>query len=142
MLMIKLISVAAVIVIFVMGIQRFNQHCEGKSGHAFFTKTAFFMTAVVLCLIYAGYLWRQSALQSHGDGLNGLVLIGIGVLLAGWMIYINVQRTDAIYGIGGSVAQLGLFTMLAAVFLPLVFGLLILQFFFSASVTPVYVVNR
>lgn len=142
MLMIKLISVAAVIVIFVIGIQRFNQHCEAKFGHAFFTKTAFFITGVVLCLLYAGYLWRQWAMQSHGDGLNGLILMGIGVLLACWMIYINIQRTDAIYGIGGSVAQLGLFSILAVVCLPLVFGLLILQFFFSAGATPVYVVNR
>jgi hypothetical protein len=45
MLMIKLLSVAAVVVIFVTGIQRFNQHFEGKFGHAFFTKTAFFITA-------------------------------------------------------------------------------------------------
>lgn len=142
MLMIKLLGVAVVVVIFVMGIQRFNQHCERKFGHAFFTKTAFFITAAVLCLLYAGYLWRQSALQSHGDALNGLVLLGIGVLLAGWMVYINIQRTNAIYGIGGSVAQLGLFSILAAVFLPLVFGLLVLQFFFSAGTTPVYVMNR
>jgi hypothetical protein len=33
--------------------------------------------------------------------------MGIGVLLAGWMVCINIQRTDAIYGIGGSIAQLG-----------------------------------
>ncbi len=142
MLMIKLLSVAVVIVIFVIGIRRFNQHCERKFGHAFFTKTAFCITAVVLCLLYAGYLWRQSALQSHGDGLNGLVLMGIGVLLAGWMVYTNVRRTDAVYGIGGSIAQLGLFSIVAAVFLPLAFGLLILQFFLSAGATPVYVVNR
>jgi hypothetical protein len=42
----------------------------------------------------------------------------------------------------GTLHQLGLFSILAVVFLPLVFGLLILQFFLSAGTTPVYVVNR
>lgn len=39
-----------------------------------------------LCLLYAGYLWRQSALQSHGDGLNGLVLMGIGDIQGGGIL--------------------------------------------------------
>ncbi|PMS19751.1 hypothetical protein C0Z18_13045 [Trinickia dabaoshanensis] len=142
MLVIKLLAVVAVIAALVLGITMFNQHCAEKFGHAFFTKKAFYLTAAALGLIAVGNIWRHSSIQSHGDTLNGLVLMILGTLMACWMIYVNIRRTDAVYGIGGSVAQLGLFSVLAWVWLPLMVLALIGQFLLLMTAKPVYVVNR
>ena len=124
------------------GITKFNQHCAAKFGHAFFTKTAFYITAAALGLLVVGNLWRHSAIQSHGDALNGIVVMVLGALLACWLVYVNIRRTDALYGIGGSVAQLGLFSALAWVWLPLMVLALIGQFLLLMTAKPVYLVNR
>lgn len=142
MLVIKLIVIAAAIAALVLGITKFNQHCTAKFGHAFFTKTAFYITAAALGLLAVGNMWRHSAIQSHGDALNGVVMMVLGALLACWLVYVNIRRTDAMYGIGGSVAQLGLFSVLAWVWLPLMVLALIGQFLLLMTAKPVYVVNR
>jgi hypothetical protein len=58
------------------------------------------------------------------------------------MVYVNIRRTDVVYGIGGSVAQLGLFSVLAWISLPLMALVLFAQFLLIAMAKPVYVVNR
>ena len=142
MLVIKLLVVAAVIAALVLGITMFNQHCTAKFGHAFFTKKAFYITAAALALLIVGNMWRHSATQSHGDALNGIVVMVVGVLVACWLVYVNIRRTDAVYGIGGSVVQLGLFSVSAWVWLPLMVLALIGQFLLLMTAKPVYVVNR
>lgn len=142
MFVIKVILVVVVIAAFVFAIAWFNGHCSEKFGHAFFTKPAFYSTAAALGLLIAGHMWWRSAIQSHGDTLNGIVVMALGVLVACWLIYTNIRRTDAVYGIGGSVVQLGLFSALAWVWLPLMVVALIGQFLLLATAKPVYVVNR
>jgi len=142
MLVIKLLAIVAAIAALVLGITKFNQHCAAKFGHAFFTRTAFYITAAALGLLAVGNMWRHSAIQSHGDALNGVVVMVLGALLACWLVYVNIRRIDAVYGIGGSVAQLGLFSVLAWVWLPLMVLALIGQFFLLMTAKPVYVVNR
>ena len=142
MLVIKLIVVAAVIAAFAVGVTMFNHHCTAKFGHAFFTKKAFYITSAALAMLIVGNMWRHSAIQSHGDTLNGIVVMILGALLACWLVYVNIRRTDAMYGIGGSVAQLGLFSVLALVWLPLMVVALIGHFLLLMSAKPMYVVNR
>ncbi|KVA16851.1 hypothetical protein [Burkholderia ubonensis] len=142
MLVIKLIIAIAAIATIVFGITKFNQHCLDKFGHAFFTKPAFYATTVALVLLIAGNYWRHSAALNHGDTLNGIAIMAIGVAVAGWLVYVNIRRTDAIYGIGGSVVQLGLFSALAWVSLPLMALVLVGQFLLIMTARPVYVVNR
>ncbi|RQU99893.1 hypothetical protein DF047_33770 [Burkholderia cenocepacia] len=142
MLVIKLLVAAGAIAAIIFGIMKFNQHCLNKFGHAFFTKPAFYLTAVTLVLLVIGGYWRHSAELNHGDTLNGIVVMGLGVALAGWMVYVNIRRTDVVYGIGGSVAQLGLFSVLAWISLPLMALVLFAQFLLIAMAKPVYVVNR
>lgn len=142
MLVIKLIIAIAAIAAIVFGVSKFNQHCLDKFGHAFFTKPAFYTTTAALVLLIAGNYWRHSAATSHGDTLNGIALMGFGVAVACWLVYVNIRRTDAIYGIGGSVVQLDLFSALAWVSLPLMALVLIGQFLLIMSAKPVYVVNR
>nr|WP_141661926.1 hypothetical protein [Burkholderia ambifaria] len=112
------------------------------ADNAFFTKPAFYATAVALVLLIAGNYWRHSAAIGHGDTLNGIAVMAIGIAVACWIVYINIRRTDVIYGIGGSIVQLGLFSALAWVSLPLMALVLIGQFWLIMSAKPVYVVNR
>ncbi|BFG80540.1 hypothetical protein PTKU46_85740 [Paraburkholderia terrae] len=142
MLVIKLILAVVVIGALIFGIKQFNQHCMSRFGHAFFTKRAFYITATAIAVFTVGNMWRRSSLEGHGDTLNGIVLMVVGVLIACWLIYENVRRTNSIWGIVGSVGQLGLFSVLAWVWLPLMAIALLCQFLALASAKPVYVVNR
>ncbi|WP_296651335.1 hypothetical protein [Paraburkholderia sp.] len=142
MLVIKLILVVSVLVAFFLSIAKFNNHCASKFGHAFFTKRAFYITAAAIGVYAVGELWRNSAQQSHADTLNGIVLMIVGGLIAAWLVFDNVRRTDPLYGIAGSAASLGLFSVLAWVWLPLMAIGLICYFLMLMSAKPVYVVNR
>lgn len=142
MLVIKLIVAVATIGLFAFCISKFNQHCTGKFGHAFFSKGAFFITTAALGMLIVGNMWHNSAIQQHGDTLNGIMVMAIGVLLACCLVYANIRKTNAVYGIGGSIVQLGLFSLLAWISLPfIVFGLAC-QFFLLLTAKHVYVVNR
>ncbi|WP_157632990.1 hypothetical protein [Burkholderia ubonensis] len=57
-------------------------------------------------------------------------------------MYVNIRRTDALYGVDGSIAQLGLFSVLAWVSLPLMALVLFGQFLLIVTAKPVYVANR
>ncbi len=142
MLVIKLILVAAVLFAFFVGITKFNSHCGAKFGHAFFTKRAFYFTATAIGVYAVGEMWRHSAQQSHGDTSNGIVLMLVGGLIAAWLVFDNVKRTDPLYGIAGSVVSLGLFSVLAWVWLPLMAIGLVCYFLMLMSAKPVYVLNR
>ncbi|CAB3751280.1 hypothetical protein [Paraburkholderia humisilvae] len=142
MLVIKILIGVAIIFALYVGATRFNQHCSARFGHAFFTKRAFYATLTALAFIVAGNLWRDSSIQSHGDTLNGVVLMLIGVTIACVMIVANIRRTNIQYGIGGSVVQLGLFFLLAWIALPLLMIGVVCQFLAIISAKPVYVVNR
>ncbi|WP_233810270.1 hypothetical protein [Paraburkholderia sp. HP33-1] len=142
MLVIKLILVATVLVAFLVGITNFNNRCASKFGHVFFTKRAFYITAAAIGVYAVGQMWRHSAQQSHGDTLNGMVLMLVGALIAAWLVVDNVKRTDPLYGIAGSVVSLGLFSLLAWVWLPLMAIGLVCYFLMLMTAKPVYVVNR
>jgi hypothetical protein len=142
MLVIKLIAVTAVLAAFILGIAKFNHHCASKFGHAFFTKRAFYITAAAIGLYAVGEMWRHSSQQSHGDTLNGMVLMVIGGLIAAWLVFDNVKQTSLLYGIGGSATSLGLFSIRAWIWLPLMAIGLVCYFLMLMSAKPVYVVNR
>lgn len=142
MLILKIILVIAAISSFVFGLSRFNLHCSRKFGHMFFTKSMFYATATALAFIVAGCVWRQSAVETNGDQLNGVVLIVIGALIACAMIFGNIRQTNLLYGIGGSIVQLGIFSVLAYVSITVMIVVLFFQFLMVASAKRVYVINR
>lgn len=142
MLILKIIMVIAAISSLVFGLSRFNLHCSRKFGHMFFTKSMFYATATALAFIVAGCVWRQSAVETNGDQLNGIVLIVIGTLIAFAMIVGNIRQTNLVYGIGGSIVQLGLFSVLAYVSITMMIVVLFFQFLMLASAKRVYVINR
>lgn len=141
MLILKVLLGVAVIGAFFIALKKFDEHCAEKFGHRFFTKSAFYLTATALAFGVAGGLWRLTAAKAQDDQLNGIVLMIVGGLIAIWMIYMNVKRTNMAYGIGGSVTQLVMFSMLAYLSLPLLIISLFLQFM-ATSGRRVYVIRR
>jgi hypothetical protein len=142
MLILKIILVVAAMSSLVFGLSRFNLHCSRKFGHMFFTKSMFYATATALAFIVAGCVWRQSAVETNGDQLNGVVLIVIGALIAIAMIVGNIRQTNLVYGIGGSIVQLGIFSVLAYVSITVMIVVLFFQFLMLVSAKRVYVINR
>lgn len=142
MLILKASIVVAILVGVVLGIKRFNEHCRCKFGHSFFSKKAFYWTALALCLLVTGNLWRASAEQQQGDTHNGTILMVVGIAVALWLVYVNVKQTNLIYGIGGSVLQISVFSLLAWVSIPVLALVLLCQFLVLAAAKPVYIINR
>jgi hypothetical protein len=142
MLEFKLLLATVVIGGPVLGIKKFDQHCAAKFGHAFFTKKTFYITVAALVLFFGGNLWRDSAVQNHGDAVNGIALMVLGTLVTCWLLYVNIKRTDTVCGIGGSVVQLAIFSALAWFWLPLMLLGLAWQFLLMTDAKPVYVVKR
>lgn len=142
MLILKIALMVAVFAGIVTGIKRFNTHCFYKFGHEFFTWSAYWRTVIGLCLIVAGLFWWNAAARQHGDTLNGLVVIAAGIAVLISLIYINIQRTGLLYGIAGSLVQLGLFYVLALVGVPILLFALVCQCIVLATARPVYIVNR
>ncbi|RDH46358.1 hypothetical protein [Zooshikella ganghwensis] len=68
--------------------------------------------------------------------------MSIGVLIAIALIFINFKNTNLIYGVGGSLIQLSLFSVLAYFgFFVLILGTVIF-ILLGMGAKPVYVVNK
>lgn len=141
MLTLKILLGVSVIAAFFLALKKFDEHCADKFGHKFFTKSAFYLTATALAFGVAGGIWRLAAAKAQDDQLNGIVLMIVGGLIAIWMIFRNVKQTNIVYGIGGSLTQLLIFSVLAYLSLPLLIISLLLQFM-ATSGRRVYVIRR
>lgn len=126
----------------VSGIKKFNDHCEWRFGHAFFTKQAFFRTAIALALIVVGNRWGGSSAQHHSNLINGLLLIALGIGIITVLAYQNVKQTNLLFGLGGTAIQIPIFWLLAWVSIPILFIVLICQFAVLSTAQPVYIINR
>lgn len=119
-------------------IMTFNQHCQEKFGHQFFTVGAFVCAAVASPCLYFGWLWYTAG----GDHENGLAMMGFGAVFAAWLYWRNIKRTNLAYGIGATsivLLLLGLLAFFSAI-LFIIFILGGVSLFFSAK--PVYVINK
>lgn len=135
MLMLKIVG-AVVLLILILGLLfAFDEHVEQKFGHRFFTKATFIATVVSCVMMIFGYDWHLSALQSHGDPLNGWVLAGVGAVILIGIAINNVVKTNVVYGIGGSFIQLPLFAALGYISLPFLAVGAVLSIF-AAMATP------
>lgn len=142
MVILKISIVLVILVGIVLGIKKFNEHCIWRFGHAFFSKQAFYRTAIAVGLIEAGNLLGGSSAQHHGNLLGGLILIAIGIGVAVALVHTNVKNTSLAYGLGGSVVQIAIFSVLAWVSIPILFIVLLWQFAVLSVAQPVYIVNR
>jgi len=133
--MLKIVG-AVVLLILILGLLfAFDEHVEQKFGHRFFTKATFIAKVVSCVMMIFGYDWHLSALQSHGDPLNGWVLAGVGAVILLGIAINNVVKTNFVYGIGGSLIQLPLFAALGYISMPFLAVGAVLSVF-AAMATP------
>jgi len=64
-------------------------------------------------------------------------LMVLGTLVACWLLYVNIKRTDPACGMGGTVVQLAIFAALAWFWLPLMLLGLAWQFLLMTDEKPV-----
>jgi len=115
MLMLEILAVLAVVAGVYWAVTWFNDHCSRKFGHRFFTRTACYIAIASFAAMYFGAAWYHDALKTGGDTLNGIVLGCVGVAMILGLIIYNFKRTNVPYGLGGSIAQLALFSVLAPI---------------------------
>jgi len=126
MLVLKILGIAILLASVVTVLHLFNEHCDEKFSYRFLTIESFFATATALALWFAGDWWRDSALQSGGDTLNGVLIMSFGVIVILGLVYFNFKHTNFVYGVGGTVLQISLFSALAFVgFFILILGLVL-----------------
>jgi hypothetical protein len=142
MLVLKILSMIASVIMVLIAISRVNEHCHKKFSYRFFTKLSFAVAAVATWATTAGYHWFANSWASGGDILNGMIIMIIGGLFAGGLIYYNIKMTDIIYGIGGSALQFALFVPLALASAFLIFLMLLGVIMGNVGTTPVRVVNK
>lgn len=142
MLVLHLLGVAVVVGVIIYSLRWFDRRVSEKFGHRFFTKNTFVATEVACAFIVGGNMWHSHALHSHsGDPLNGIVLIGVGVVILMGITVNNVLKTNLVFGIGGSCIQLPLLYALAYVSLFLLILWLCLTIIAAFDSRQVYVVN-
>lgn len=141
MLVLQILGAIALIWGVLAALRWFDKRCHEKFSYRFLTTKNFCITAGSMALLVFGNWWRTSAIESGGDALNGIILMGFGVVLAIGLAYINFKRTNMTYGIGGTALQMSVFGLLAmaGVFV-LILGL-IAWFLGRADAQPVYVVD-
>lgn len=147
MLILKIIGVVLAAAAIFGSLWAFNQHCQKKFSYRFFNSASAFATALAIGLGYGGYNWRESAITQGGDPLNGLILMIFGVIVAAVLIYFNFKKTNVLYGVGGTVIQLIVFSILTYFLLIIGFIAIFLAILFagaigSGAIKPVYVINR
>jgi hypothetical protein len=127
MFVLKLLGVLAFLAAVVLGMVRFNQHCQEKFSYRFFTVISFIACAAAVGLIELGRSLRAGAAAApEGDVLNGILLIILGAALAMGLAFYNFKKTDLAYGAGGTILQVSIFSVLAYVgFAILILGLVV-----------------
>ncbi|MDM5270783.1 hypothetical protein PGH07_01175 [Sulfurovum sp. zt1-1] len=88
-------------------------------------------------MIFFGYRLYITALAKQGDILNGIIILLIGVALVATVVYFNVKNTSLQDGLGLSLLQAPIYSVLAVLAL---FVLIAMIAFFSET-KPVYHIN-
>ncbi|MHC5225871.1 hypothetical protein [Ignatzschineria sp. LJL83] len=119
-------------------IKWFNEHCDEKFGHEFFTMPMLVVLGIAGGLCLFGSSWYSSALEENnvgrtlftivlnGDTLNGLILMTLGILIYLVVAICNFRETNWIYGIIGTILQFGMLSIFAYI------GFILLAIWFIA----------
>jgi len=115
-----------------------NNYSYKKYKYEFFNMQNFVITAISYAFLFFGNNWYTDALKANGDLLNGGILIGIGVVTVLYVVYINIKRTDLLFGLFFTLFQLILYVALT---LGAVLALLVVMAALSET-KPVYNLNK
>lgn len=113
MLVLKILGVLALALTLYCLISKFNKVCDENFSYKFFTIPSCLGMMAATLLLYLGIQWYRSAATSEGDVLNGILVAGIGVVIAIAIGAYNFKKTNLMYGLFGTAAQLAIFVPLA-----------------------------
>ena len=114
-----------------------NRYTESKYDYEFFSWANYIISGVGYGSAYFGHRWYTDAVLNGGDILNGQILMGIGLVAIVIVVYINIKRTNIIFGLIFSIFQQLLYIPFTAV------GAFVLIMLFAAlaDTKPVYKIN-
>lgn len=118
-------------------IEWFNSYTHEKARYKFFTMEHSAAMVISYGLIFFGNGNMQSALENHGDALNGALVIGIGAVILIGVIVNNFKNTPKKLAIIGSIFQIILY-------IPIAIGAVIIaavMFAYFSQTKPVYNIN-
>ncbi|HIP15398.1 MAG TPA: hypothetical protein EYG74_07910 [Sulfurimonas autotrophica] len=134
MLILSIIGIIVGIVLIYGFIIEVNRYTEKTYSYEFFNFANYSISAAGYVLIYYGYNWYEKALNTDQDILNGIILVGIGIILIGFVLYFNIKNTSIKLSILFSPIQQVLYAVFA------LFGLLaiVLMIAYFAQTKPVF----
>ncbi len=133
----RIIGVIAGLILVLMFVVGMNDHTQKKYNYEIFNWYNLAATAVGYGFLLFGRSWYLEAAGKGGDILNGIILIGIGILIIGFVVRNNIKKTSLKFGLLFSVIQLALYIPASIV---AAYGLFI-AFAFFAQTKPVYSIN-
>lgn len=115
-----------------------DKYSQKVYAYEFFTTDNLVIAIIGYALLFGGFLWYKDALGDHGDTLNGIVLMFIGLPFIVALIYKNLKATSLIFGTLATIFQLIVF---AASTVFILYGVLLLMAWLSDT-KPVYEINE
>lgn len=145
MLVLKILGFLAIVITIFTLAKKLNQKFLEKFNFPVFSIANFVFIFIDGLLLGYGKEWYKDAIANNGDKLNGLILLGIGAVLAICIILVYYRQTNFIYGTIGSVISLslvGLIYFLSSVIIALIVIGIVGTILGAFSAKPVYVVNK
>ena len=134
MLILKILGAIALLVTLYFLAAAINAYTKKRYKYLFLNGTTLATSLSGYVSSFIGYKWYLGALKTHGDVLNGEILMVIGAGLLLWTIYQNLKNTDFIVGFLFSIVQQVLYLVAGAIGLVILF----LAFAVFAEAKPVY----
>lgn len=133
------VGIIVALVILAGVIMFFNEHCEDKFDHAFFTKPMLIILGIAGGLFIWGVSWYNSSVVNAkgyellgiiftSETLNGIVLVIIALLIYLGVAIYNFVVTNWIYGFFGTLVQFSLLSIIAYFGVILVVGYFAIMF--------------
>lgn len=135
--LLKLAIILGAVIGIAKGIQLFSRHCWRQFGYRIFTKRGFWLAAIGINFLWWGFYACGTAYLHHTPQSGGIVLMGMGLVAVGWLIYENIRGTDLPHGVGGSALQLVLFFPLAIYGVPMLLITILFLLFAMFGAGPV-----
>lgn len=137
MLVLKIIGVLVGLFLLAMFVSSMNNYTQKKYRYEIFNWYNLAAAGIGYGFMLFGKNWYLEAVNKSGDILNGIILISIGVIIIGLVVFNNVQKTSLKFGLLFSVVQLALYIPASVIAF---YGLLASAAFF-AQTKPVYSIN-
>ena len=114
-----------------------NEYSERHFSYTLFSYEQFSLVSLPTVALYFGNELYTTTLKTHGDILNGIIVMSIATAVLLFAIYRNLKYTNILFGLFATTIQFAIFMPLS--FLALLGLLGALAFF--AQTKPVYGIN-